>query len=281
VRCIASSAAVGCSNIAATSNSLSDLQAIAVSPNGKDVYTTADGTESVVHLRRQVPPVCKATHVNVVAPAFAAVPLECSDANGDPVTVSVISSPAHGTISAIDTSTSSVIYFPTPGYGGPDAFFFHATAAGDTSAPAFATLTVAKDIKVPVITALSAKPGVFAAANAKIAKTPRRTTFRFKLSEAAVLKFTIERSVVGRRIGKRCEPLRRANKNKRHCTRYVRVTSFTQLSAAGNGTRHFSGRVGKANRKLAPGRYRVRLVASDAAGNRSKARTARFRIVTP
>ncbi|HET8821953.1 MAG TPA: hypothetical protein VFM57_10435 [Thermoleophilaceae bacterium] len=39
----------------------------------------------------------------------------------------------------------------------------------------------------------------------------------------------------------------------------------------------FSGRIGR--RKLRPGVYRARFVAADAAGNRSRTATVRFRIV--
>ena len=46
---------------------------------------------------------------------------------------------------------------------------------------------------------------------------------------------------------------------------------------AGQASIAFSGRIGK--RALKPGTYRVEVSAKDAAGNRSKVSTARFRIV--
>ena len=46
--------------------------------------------------------------------------------------------------------------------------------------------------------------------------------------------------------------------------------------AAGANRIAFSGQIGR--RALKRGRYRARLVATDAAGNRSSARTVRFRV---
>jgi uncharacterized repeat protein (TIGR01451 family) len=58
---------------------------------------------------------------------------------GAATSVTVDSTPAHGTASAIGTS---VIYTPDPGYMGPDSFTYTATNAGGTSAPATVTLVV-------------------------------------------------------------------------------------------------------------------------------------------
>lgn len=88
----------------------------------------------------------------------------------------------------------------------------------------------------------------------------RRKRFRFRVSEAASVRVTISR----RRHG-----------------RYRRVGSFTiKHAAAGRNRVRFRGRlrIRHRMRRLAAGRYRATLVAKDAAGNRSRARSVRLRV---
>lgn len=120
----------------------------------------------------------------------------------------------------------------------------------------------AADKVAPVFLSASMKPSVFAvnrkgvAEKLVAARVARGTQFRYRLSEAARVVFTIER-----RKGKR----------------FVRVGRFAVRAKAGANTKRFSGRIGR--RALTPGRCRAVLVATDAAGNRSKARRLTFRIV--
>jgi hypothetical protein len=110
------------------------------------------------------------------------------------------------------------------------------------------------------------------------AQTTRRgTTFRYQLSEAARVVFTIRRARPGRRVGRRCRKPSRSNRTRRRCTRYVRVAAFAQQATAAPMTKTFSGLIG--TRRLRPGRHRAVLVAIDAAGNRSAARRLTFRVV--
>jgi hypothetical protein len=99
------------------------------------------------------------------------------------------------------------------------------------------------DTTAPVILSASVKPKTF--------KRKRGTTFRYKLSEAATVAFTIQR-----KKGKR----------------YVKAKKFSKTSKAGANKRKL------VTRKLKPGRYRATLVATDAAKNRSKAKRLTFRI---
>jgi hypothetical protein len=125
-----------------------------------------------------------------------------------------------------------------------------ATNADGTNASADATFTTtaqgggaAKDTTAPIILSASVKPKTF--------RRRRGTTFRYKLSEPAKVVFTIQR-----RKGKR----------------YVKATRFSKASKAGANIWKFR------TRKLRPGRYRATLVATDAAGIRSKARRVTFRV---
>jgi hypothetical protein len=86
----------------------------------------------------------------------------------------------------------------------------------------------------------------------------RGTRVRFRLSEAARVRFAIQRRSGGRRLG-----------------------SFVRAASAGRNTVRFAGRLRLRGHavSLAPGRYRLTLVATDPAGNRSAARRVRFRVV--
>jgi hypothetical protein len=63
----------------------------------------------------------------------------------------------------------------------------------------------------------------------------------------------------------------------RACVRLVRRGALTAAGAAGANRVRFTGRLGR--RLLAPERYEARVVARDAAGNASRARTVRFTVL--
>lgn len=138
-----------------------------------------------------------------------------------------------------------------------------------------------RDETAPVISSASVRPSTFAvgpaAALAARRLPPRGTSFRYRLSEPARVTFTIERRSRGRRVGVTCRRQTRANRGRRPCTHFVRAGGFSQRAAAGANRRRFAGRVG--GRRLRPGGYRATLRASDPAGNRSRPRRLRFRVV--
>jgi len=109
----------------------------------------------------------------------------------------------------------------------------------------------------------------------------RGTTFGFTLSEAARMSLRIERRGAGRRVRGKCRRPTSRNRRAPLCTRWLGAATLTRDAAAGLNRVRFSGRVlvrGRA-RALRPGRYRVRLTAADAAGNRSAPVTIRFRVL--
>jgi hypothetical protein len=100
----------------------------------------------------------------------------------------------------------------------------------------------------------------------------------YRLSEPAAVRFAVQHVVAGRRVSGRCVAASRANRSARSCDRYRSLRgSFVHIGTAGRNALRFSGRLG--NRRLVAGHYRLRAVASDAAGNRSRASLARFAIV--
>ena len=132
---------------------------------------------------------------------------------------------------------------------------------------------------VPVVTAFSAAPRRFALVRGArpAARSPRGTTFRFTLSEAARTRIAIQRARPGRRSGRRCVKPTRRLRARRRCTRYTAIGALTQSSALGANQLRFTGRIGA--RSLRRGRHRATIVATDSAGQRSVARRARFRVV--
>jgi hypothetical protein len=137
----------------------------------------------------------------------------------------------------------------------------------------------APDTTAPVVSSLKVSPATFrvsaksTAISAKKRK-PKGTKIKFNLSEAAKVTLRIERKSKGHKKGKKCLAKRKTGKR---CTIYKAKGTLKRSGKAGSNSVAFSGRVGK--KKLAKGRYRVTATATDAAGNKSKKKTATFRIV--
>ena len=121
--------------------------------------------------------------------------------------------------------------------------------------------TPPRDVTAPAFSALRVTNRTFAVAGKAVvaARARKGTAFVYRLSEQARVVFTIERKKVGRRV------------------RFVRLGSFSRVSAAGRNTRRWLGTVG--SRALAPGAYRASITATDAAGNESAPRRVSFRVV--
>jgi streptogramin lyase len=128
-----------------------------------------------------------------------------------------------------------------------------------------ATTPPLPDTTPPAITAASLS-------KTRIRAGTRSVSLRFTLSEPASLRLTLSRAAAGKRRGKGCvKPPPRLRRAKR-CTRFVRVRV-----ASGNGT---GGAISLAisTRRLRPGRYRVVLDATDAAGNKALPVTRSFTV---
>lgn len=103
------------------------------------------------------------------------------------------------------------------------------------------------------------------------------TTFVYTLSERARVVFALGLKRKGRKVGRHCRKTTRRNRGRKRCTRYVKAGSFAHQSVLGVNRKKFSGRIGRG--KLKPGRYRATLTATDAAGNRSRAKRLTFKVV--
>jgi hypothetical protein len=105
------------------------------------------------------------------------------------------------------------------------------------------------------------------------------TTFVLRLSEPASIAIRFERAREGRRVEGRCAKVSRRNHRLRPCTRYVRWGKTLEAAAQADREARvrFTGALD--GRRLPVGRWRVAIVARDAASNRSLPRTLRFRVV--
>jgi hypothetical protein len=139
------------------------------------------------------------------------------------------------------------------------------------------------DTTAPVIDGFGANPARFAVAAGSTAiaarkrATPRGTTLRYGLSEAAVVTLLFERQVAGRRSGARCVKATRGNRHAKACKLYITVGTLTRNSGSGANAVAFSGRIGQ--KALALGAYRIGALARDAAGNQGIGRTAAIKVV--
>jgi hypothetical protein len=119
----------------------------------------------------------------------------------------------------------------------------------------------AADTQAPLISGFRSSRSVFAIARAGTpvaARVAQGTRLRYTLSEGARVTMKIQRRLAGRPA------------------RYRAVGRLKRSGVSGLNRTRFTGRIGR--RALRPGRYRVVITATDAAGNRSAPKSARFRI---
>ena len=184
-------------------------------------------------------------------------------------------------------------------YGPPAAAIGHALSCSDTvTYPLLAVTTSATSapetvlaptsspapLPAPVVGALTQSSAAWreGKALARISSSGRRapvgTTFSFTLNEQATVTLSFGEQLRGRRHGHRCVAPSRSNARSAPCTRTVPSGALTLPAHPGRDRVLFQGRL-SAHRRLAPGRYRLSLLATNAAGARSAPRTLAFRIV--
>ncbi|MEO6412814.1 MAG: Ig-like domain-containing protein, partial [Pedococcus sp.] len=96
-----------------------------------------------------------ASDVSVTTPedTAAAVTLEGTDPDGDALTYTVTSSPAHGTLSG---TAPNLTYTPAGDYSGPDSFTYTVSDGTLTSAPATVSITVTAVNDAPTVAIVAA-----------------------------------------------------------------------------------------------------------------------------
>jgi len=109
------------------------------------------------------------------------------------------------------------------------------------------------------------KPTTFRAADAGGAVISRRrkprapvgSTVTYNLSAPAMVAFSFERAVKGRRVGGKCRRATKANRAKKKCTFYKPIKGGFSVTGTAplNNSFRFSGRI--ENRALKPGTYKI------------------------
>lgn len=138
------------------------------------------------------------------------------------------------------------------------------------------------DVEIASVDATAPTLGPVKFGKSKITTTGKGagTTFSFDATEAGTLAVTFAKSTKGKKSGKKCVKPSKKLAKKKNCTRWVPVKGSLSLAvAAGANKLVFSGKVGK--RALAPGKYRVSFVLSDAAGNAAPAVTKTITVAKP
>lgn len=120
---------------------------VAVAPGSPSVYVAAiegtgqNATGALSSFRAAQAPICTDAAVTVAAGAAVALPLACSDPDGDPLTLAIAGPPSDGALSAIDQGAPSVAYTAPP-TAGARTVSFTASDGANTSAPATVAITV-------------------------------------------------------------------------------------------------------------------------------------------
>jgi hypothetical protein len=129
------------------------------------------------------------------------------------------------------------------------------------------------------LTRLRISPSGFTAApSGPSIATASSSTVSYRLSDAALVTFSIEKAVLGRAAGGQCLRQTQPVGGAKPCTRFVLLRgSFARASQTGVNTLRFRGRL--RGRSLAPGRYRLIARAADATANAAPAKQAAFRIL--
>lgn len=120
-----------------------------------DLYGGQSAVRTVtLNVAPNAAPTCAAKSVSVSHATALSIPLSCSDPDtGQTVTLSLVTSPSHGSLSMTDATHAT--YRPASSFGGTDSFTYKGSdGRGGESAPATVTLHVA-----PGATLLSLKAG--------------------------------------------------------------------------------------------------------------------------
>ena len=233
------------------------------------------------------------------SPVFGAVQVPGSGYVGVPLTFSASpldtwSAPA-STDWSFGDGTSGAGTAVTHAYAAPGTFTVTVTSADalGNAATASRTTTIvvkaAAGVGAPTISALKQSHAKWRTGGkpAKLARTPRKarrrrapvgTTFSFALNEPARVSFAFSQTVAGRKVKGRCVAQSRRTRHKRACKRTLARGTLSLAGHAGLDKLSFQGRISR-SRKLAPGRYALALTATNAAGQRSRPATLRFKIV--
>ncbi|HTW70835.1 MAG TPA: right-handed parallel beta-helix repeat-containing protein [Acetobacteraceae bacterium] len=128
-----------------------DQSGNALAGNGTTAGTDYVTVFSVSHTA-DVAPIANAQTVSVAEDGSIAVVLSATDTQGNPLTYSIVTPPADGTLTAI-TNGNTLTYSPAAGFFGTDSFIFQATDPDGEESQATVTVGVTPVDQRPVATA--------------------------------------------------------------------------------------------------------------------------------
>jgi parallel beta-helix repeat protein len=114
-----------------------------------DGRTASHGTVSIFVGSVNDVPVAKAKSITLLEDRPADLTLEATDVDGDALTYSIVTGPAHGTLSG---TAPNLFYTPAAHYFGTDSFVFRASDGRATSEPEVVTVTVTPVNDAPTFT---------------------------------------------------------------------------------------------------------------------------------
>ncbi|MSU64476.1 MAG: tandem-95 repeat protein [Pedosphaera sp.] len=120
-----------------------DAAGVESSPSGSISYTVP---------LANTPPTALNKSVQTLQGQSAPVVLSGSDANGDPISLRIVTTPSHGALSG---ATPNVVYAPAVGFYGSDSFTYVANDGKIDSSPAVVSITVQRVNNAPVASSKS------------------------------------------------------------------------------------------------------------------------------
>jgi uncharacterized repeat protein (TIGR01451 family) len=190
---------------------------------------------------------------------------------------------ALGTLTPGQTTTVTIVVRPTAAGPLSNTADVSSAALDNNGANNSSTVgTTVAPAPLPVLSALKLQPPSFLAAKSGatvVAAAKPGTVVSYQNTQPATVTFTVQKPARGIKQGKTCvKPPKNPPSTAKRCTRYVSKGSFTRLNFGGPDRFRFTGRLG--GKTLAPGNYRLRVVARNLTGP-SKAKTAGFTVKKP
>ena len=146
---------------------------VAMSADGLNVFAAFRGG-AVASLERDFLPRCESRSITLRTRKPLAVPLPCTDVNGDAVTLGIAGPPTYGILGRVDQTNDRVLYTPDPSRKGKDTFRYRGSARGGAGPAATITVNVVaapvRADRTPPNTRITAGP----------ARTTKSRTVRFK-----------------------------------------------------------------------------------------------------
>jgi DNA-binding beta-propeller fold protein YncE len=163
---------------------------VTISPSGLSLFSamrlpSGDGG-SIAGFENDLAPTCKNKTITVRRRTAVAVPLTCTDANSDKVTIEIAAPPVLGSLGVVNQAKRRVLYTPSPISKRRDSFKYRGTARGSAGVPSTVTIKVTAratvDRKAPNTRIISAPPATTSSriARFRFSSTERGSQFQCK-----------------------------------------------------------------------------------------------------